>query len=143
MREPILIALALLLVGCGARQDGSICMAIVDPLTPQSAEDSLALQSDTDWQRARAEACVHRQAYRLAHSSDPAQTVATAVMEACDVPVAAAVALIRSKIYTATEGNRSEDRQASAQVYADDALKSYERLALLKVVEGRAGNCRA
>ena len=143
MNKPVLIAVAAIaLAGCQARPNSNICTPIIEPLTPVDVQDSSRLQSDVDWQRTRAEACVHRQAYRLAPSTDPAETVARAALEACDAEIGAAVALIHGRTYDATQGFSREQKLESAKYYADRASKSYERLALLKVVEGRAGKCQ-
>jgi len=142
MNKLILIAIVGTITACQAGPDESICTAIIEPMTPVDAEDSVRLQSNGDWVRTRAEACVHRQAYRLAASSDPAETVAKAALEACEAEVGAAVALMHGRTYDGTAGLNRELRLESAKLYADRAADSYKSLALLKVVEGRAGNCR-
>ncbi len=82
MRTAIVMA-GLLIAGCSKTGANEICSQIIEPQQSSGIEDSLAKQQDPDWQRVRAEACVHRQAYRLAVSPDPAPTVAKAVVVYC------------------------------------------------------------
>jgi hypothetical protein len=74
-------------------------------------------------------ACVHRWAYRLAGSRDPAKVVAEAVVDACNdvanyYPNGAAL--------TSSDEDR-EQYKAARQVAENDAL--------FRVVQSRAGNC--
>lgn len=137
-RRVITVATVLTLAGCGARPDNSICTAIIDPPSPKDATESLALQGDAAWQVKRADACVHRQAYRLARSSDPATIVAKAVVEACRSPISAVGPLI--SLDERDVGVNPPRWVVDSRLREVDGL--YEQRALSKVVEGRAGNCR-
>lgn len=143
MKKSIFIGgIAMGLTGCGAAQDNSICTSVIYPPFPDDASESVALQDDLDWQWKRAEACLHRQGYRLAGSEDPAETVAKAVVEACEAEVGAAAALIHKRDFDQSLAPTVRGKMDEAQESERLARESYERFALLKVVEGRAGNCR-
>lgn len=142
MRIAIIIA-ALVVAGCTNRGDPSICRPILDPPTPADEAASIRLQTDEDWQRKRAEACVHREAYRPANAPDAIQDVAWAVMEACDAPVTKAVSLVHKRAFDDAADSPLNDRVRIAREYEDEARRSYQRFARLKIVEGRAGKCRA
>lgn len=138
MQRTLIVAVAITLAGCGARPDDSICTPIFDAVTPTDTQDSMRLQRDPDWQMKRADACVHRQAYRLAHSTDPAETVAKATVEACE-----AVISTSASINAAHEVDQGYVGVGEVTFRIDSIKAAYERMALLKVVEGRAGKCRA
>lgn len=139
-----ILAAALGLSGCsGGRGDSAVCTPIIEPREASGVEDSLENQRSPEWQRVRAEACVHRQAYRLATSSDPAPTVAKAVVVYCENPIDA-VARVSAfaerdplAIRTPSDGTMKviDDRIAEIKT-------NFESFALSKVVEGRAGKCR-
>lgn len=133
------VAASALLTGCGGRGDPSVCTPILEPTTPSDADASLAAQRDAEWQRQRADACVHRQAYRLAGSGDPAETVAAAVVEACEAAVAHSAAV--NAHWEMEQGYLAAGDQVIQRAAEIEA--NYERFALLKVVEGRAGGCPA
>lgn len=133
------VAASALLTGCGSRGDSSVCTPILEPTTPADAEASVAAQRDADWQRKRADACVHRQAYRLAASGDPAETVAAAAVEACEAAVAHSAAV--NAHWEMEQGYLAAGDQVIQR--AADIKANYQRFALLKVVEGRAGRCKA
>jgi hypothetical protein len=130
---------SVLLVGCGDGKDSSVCTPILEPTTPASTDASIAAQRDADWQRKRADACVHRQAYRLATSGDPAATVAMAAIEACEPAVSHSAAI--NAHWEMEQGYIPAGAEVIAR--AAEIKANYERFALLKVVEGRAGGCKA
>ena len=138
MRQVIITAIVLTLTGCGPRHDNTICAPIIDPPTPKDSTEAVANQSDAGWQVARADACVHRQSYRLANSSDPATVVAKAVVEACGPPISSAArsaAMDEQEVGGTVPGWTIQSRITGIEA-------AYERFALSKVVEGRAGRCR-
>lgn len=128
-----------LTAGCGAPSDPSICTPILEPTTPADADASLAAQRDADWQRKRADACVHRQAYHLAGAGDPAETVAAAAVEACEAAVSHSAAV--NAHWEMEQGYIEAGGQVMQR--AAEIKANYELFALLKVVEGRAGRCKA
>lgn len=135
---------ALLLAGCGASQDGSVCTRIIEPQQSSGVEDSLAKQPDPEWQRMRAEACVHRQAYRLAASPDPASTVAKAVVVYCENPIdGVARVSAHSEIRLLGDHRATEQELDALDKRIAEIKYSFEDFALSKVVEGRAGKCKA
>lgn len=84
MNKLILIAIATTLAGCSAGPDNSVRTAISEPVESESSERYLEQQMSASWNKQKADACVHRQAYRLSQSSDPAETVAKAAVELAD-----------------------------------------------------------
>jgi hypothetical protein len=140
LKKIITAAIALTLMGCGARPNASICEPVVDPASATSIEDGLTLQRDPAWQRKRADACVHREAYTLAASSDPAEVVAKAVGEACEANIDASARLTAAEERDPLGIRQAGDQTIDARI--TEIKAAYERFALLKVVEGRAGNCR-
>lgn len=133
------LALATSLFGCAGPGDG--CEAIIDVVPLPAAEaESIALWNDPEWRRGKAEACIHRSAYRLARGGDDAAVIAPAVSAKCQDDIANAVSLaslqpndLFGSIWP-SEFGLAERRNRSKAYYQD--------FALLKVVEGRAGNCR-
>ena len=70
--------------------------------------------------------CVHRWAYRLAGSPDPAATIAKAVVAGCSDAIA-------YQINQAETGDRVQ--------LSNDIMRSAPELALFHVVQARAGHC--
>lgn len=135
----LLIVAALVLTGCNQGGDPSICTPIFKASTPASSAEALERQNDIGWQSNRANACVHRMAYRLAASNDPAETVARAVLAACSEPIATSVestAQHMQRVFNRT------DQESYDQTVAQ-FTRQFEGEALAKVVEGRAGKCKA
>lgn len=132
-------AFAAMLAGCQNSGDPKICTMIIDPPPPPSLDRQMTSQEEVNWNRTRAEACLHRQAYRLANSSDPAETVAHAVTEACEAPIAESAAWIHKVTW---DGATSDEQAALSEQARLAAIESYGSFALLKVVEGRAGKCK-
>lgn len=122
---------ALTLAACG--QDNSICKIVIEPTT---ADDG---SSNGGREGMAAEACIHRQAYNLAKSSDPAEVVAKAAIESCEQQIDTAA---RTSAHYTTALLKIDDEGHIDQRIAQ-IKESYERFALLKVVEGRAGRCKA
>lgn len=139
-----IIAAALILTGCSNNGDPSVCTPILDPRSASSIEDGIQLQRDPSWQLARAEACVHRQAYRLATSPDPAPTVAEAVVVFCEGPIQA-TADVSAYSEQGKEAIRMPTQETMDIINARIAQikTNFESYALSKVVEGRAGKCKA
>lgn len=128
----ILVAMsALTLAACG--QDNSICKIIIEPTTPDDGSSNGGRESMA------AEACIHRQAYNLAKSSDPAEIVAKATVESCEQQIDTAART--SAHYTTTILKIEEEGHIDQRI--GQIKEGYERFALLKVVEGRAGKCKS
>jgi hypothetical protein len=136
--------LALGLFGC--TQSNSVCQAITDPIALEDPVEMLRLSNTMAWAKSDAEACVHRNGYRLAGAKETADLVARSVVQACESPINKAVSFVRADQYdfavrvvreTTDEADQSAD-EAEAK-----ARKSYLELAIMRVVEGRAGNCKS
>lgn len=139
MKKLILIAVATV-VGCSGKPD-NICTQIIEPRASEAVEDSVRNQGDPEWHRVRTEACVHRKAYLLAPSDDPAETVADAVITYCQPNIDAAASRAAYSEADPTNSGRFDSEMLERRTVEIKA--SYNQLALLKVIEGRAGNCRA
>jgi len=132
------IAVALILTGCSNKGDPAICTVITDPVESESSEQFLKDEMSPSWNKAKADACVHRQAYRLSQSSDPAATIAKAAVEICGGEIATSAILnANEEVHNRIIAMNQRDRRADAIAHA------YEAFALSKVVEGRAGKCKA
>ena len=142
--EACAVALAtIVLTGCTNRGNPTVCTSIQEPPSATSVEDSLASQQDPEWQRVRAEACVHRQSYRLASSSDPAETVAKAVVVHCESPIdGAARVSAHTEIDPAADDIVTPEELNALAGRIAEITANFEKYALSKVVEGRAGNCK-
>lgn len=83
--------------------------------------------------REAAEACIHRWAYRLAGSPDPAAVVADTAFAGCDdIPAVN----VRSRMALARSNNMILDEET-----AEREAQRLKRLALFHVVQARAGHC--
>lgn len=143
MRKCFVGLLALSLVGCG--QSNSICQAIFEPTTVADPVEMLKMSDTLPWTKINAEACLHRNAYRLAPSKDAADIVARAVVQACESEVLKAVSLYRADSYDfAIRVGRATTDEAyqTADGAEANAQKSFLEYAMMRVVEGRAGNCK-
>lgn len=143
MRNCLVGLLALSLGGCS--QSNSICQAIFEPTNVDDPVEMLKMSDTLPWTKTAAEACLHRNAYRLAASEDAADIVARAVVQACESEVLKAVSLYRADSYDfAIRVGRATTDQAyqTADAAEANAQKSYLEYAMMRVVEGRAGNCK-
>lgn len=143
MRIAIILT-GLVLAGCSNTGKNEVCSQIIEPQQSSGVDDSLAKQQDPEWQRIRAEACVHRQAYRLAASPDPAPTVAKAVVVFCESPIDG---VARVSAYAERDPLAiripSEETMRVVDERIAEIKRNFEAFALSKVVEGRAGKCNA
>lgn len=134
-------AVALALAGCAETTNSAICKPIGDSTidgldrSPGNLNEGKA--------RTLAQDCLHRNAYRLAQSDDTADIVARAVVEACEADIGVATALLHKSSYDSFPTRPIAQRTAEAGKVAEAAKGSYREYALLKVVEGRAGDCDA
>lgn len=92
-------------------------------------DDRICLTAPTEIATGDMKACVHKWAYRLARSSDPAKVVAEAVVDACND-----VANYRA------DGSPLENTEEGKRQY-EAALAEAETNALFRVVQARAGHC--
>jgi hypothetical protein len=131
------------LTGCGALPDDKICTAIY-PAPGNGTPAALERARDLPWQRQRVEACLHREAYKLARADADILSITNATIERCQPAFAITVELA---------GNVEERRQLAERetmeiaVAANGVISQWERERLTRmtsawVVEGRAGNCR-
>lgn len=142
MRSAMILGAALMTVtGCSQVGPND---AICEPLPSMlMSEDDSSRHTNPIYQRALATQCIHRLAYRLAMSGDPAPVVADAVMGGCESAVFQAA-------YTAEADDQGRGAEAPMgfDSLTGEAINRYEqsarefrRMALFRVVEARAGNC--
>lgn len=142
VRAAALIGFALAVAGCGvAAEDAEVCSR-----PPSLAAEVAATPKDElgDAMTA-ADACIHRWAYRLARSDDPAPDVAAGVIGACRTPIARwGEALGNAARDDAERVGRvrlvsSETGEADTpeRIIFDNAAD----LAIFRVVQARAGRC--
>lgn len=143
MRKLTVGLLVLSLSGCA--QSNSICQVVIEPISLDDPVEMLKLSNTIEWAKSDAEACVHRNGYRLAGAKEAADLVARSVVQACESPIEKAVSFVRADQYdfavrvaraTTDEADQSADESEAK------ARKSYLELAMMRVVEGRAGNCK-
>ena len=141
----LLILAVVALAGCQAtaKPDPKICAAITDPAEAVSIEDGSAKQQDANWTRVYAEACVHRSAYNFSQGPDSADAISRAVLESCEGKIERAAFNLGEEAAARFATSDQATQRAVAKETRDDALESYDRLALLRVVEARAGHCKA
>lgn len=122
LRGALVATISLSLLGCtpsGLFADGSICT------TPPEAIVS------GDY-----EGCVHRWAYRLSRSPDPARVVAVATVQACETAISWYVT--NNTTMRAALGHAGIDAEAFEAMIQKRAGDE----ALFRVVQARAGHCR-
>lgn len=112
------------------------CLVLACATAACSQQNSSICDKPSAFKKTEAmDACAHRWAYRLAKSSDPAEIVAKAVVEACGRSI-----------------SMEADASHTAEQVAGDPSIEYGRLltdmseiarrhALFRVVQARAGNC--
>jgi hypothetical protein len=111
---------ALLLAGCGSQGDERICSTAPTQIEPG---DMMA--------------GVHKWAYRLARSDEPAEVVARAVARACNDVANYAAERSADKLATQVAG---EPERVRSEAYTGNmALARTE--ALFRVIQARAGDC--
>lgn len=131
------------LTGCGALPNDKVCTAIY-PAPGNGTPAALERDRDLGWQRQRAEACLHREAYKLAVADADILSITNAAIERCQPAFSMTVALA---------GDEEERRLLSERVSAETAFAAnsvasgleserLDRMTSTWVVEGRAGNCR-
>lgn len=131
------------LTGCS--QTNGVCQPVYEATRVDDPGAMLKMSNELPWTKTDAEACLHRNAYRLASSKDAADIVARAVVQACESEVMKAVSLYRADAYdfAVNVGRETTDgAHARATRAEENALKSYLEYAMMRVVEGRAGNCK-
>jgi hypothetical protein len=131
------------LAGCS--QTNGVCQPVFEATQSDDPVAMLKMSNEIPWTKTDAEACLHRNAYRLASSKDAADIVARAVVQACESEVMKAASLYRADAYdfAITVGRETTDgADARATKAEEGALKSYREYAMMRVVEGRAGNCK-
>lgn len=139
------LAVISLLGLAGCSQTNGICQAVFEAMRVDDPVAMLKMSNELPWTKTDAEACLHRNAYRLAPSKDAADIVARAVVQACEQEVTKAASLYRADAYdfAVTVGRETTDNADRRAGEAEaNALKSYREYAMMRVVEGRAGNCK-
>lgn len=136
-----MIGAALFAASCSVGQ-ADICtappdLASIKPIDPNTAT------SEVIYQERRATACVHLWAYRMASSDDDAGTVAKAVVQACEGAVNGHA---NAQGRVAMEPWMADDAAEGINVFEtirEQKVTQMEREALFRVVQARAGKCRA
>lgn len=148
MRTLVVVVAALALGSC-SQGAANICEPVPDLATdigPDPVEKMAA--RDPAWLRTRATNCVHRWGYRLAGSKDEGETVAKAVMKACNDAVNEhADAFARrtaDDLYgdNPTTDAQSHDRFDFIEEGRAFTLAELESEALFRVQQARAGKCK-
>jgi hypothetical protein len=143
MRIAIIAALGLALASCSKGSDSSVCTSIVEPTSPSDPVAMVRQRDTLEWSMGAAERCLHRNAYRLHTSTDEADIVARAVVQACESAVERAVSDRRAQAFQGEpEGTPLAERLKVGDEAEAAARRSWSEFALMKVVEGRAGRCR-
>lgn len=114
------ILATLALVGCANRADDKICATAPN----EGASGDM-------------NACIHKWAYRLAQSNDPADVVAKAVVHACN-DVANEVA---ERVGTGPDAKIGADLERAKTEAYRGIVNVGEMQALFRVVQARAGKC--
>lgn len=142
MRTAFVAAITVSLASCAQGNDPKICTQIIEPPSSTDPVAGVAKRDTLEWSMASAEACLHRNAYRLASSTDEAETVARAVVQACENAVERAVSYRRSGAFASGSDLPLSERVSVGDEAEAAARRSWTEFALLKVVEGRAGKCK-
>ena len=143
MRIILIVASAVALASCSQGQDSSVCTPIMEPTPPSDPVAGVAQRDTLEWSIGNAERCLHRNAYRLHTSTDEADTVARAAVQACESAVERAVSYRRAQAFQGEpQGTPLDDRVEVADTAEAAARRSWSEFALMKVVEGRAGRCK-
>lgn len=126
------------LTGCDRLHNERICSTVI-PLSPSSSNLPDSLRKEET-----AKNCVHKWAYRLARSTDPADDVAEAVMGACwDTVFPWAYARYDAARSRGFAGEVTVSTRTGREIpYGEDAYEELRALALFHVVQARAGHCR-
>ena len=134
------IGLTLAIAGCSndERPNPEICKPIDDNLS----NGTLIGHPELSPAGNAADVCIHREAYRLASSSDDPAIVSRAVVQACEREVSRFVAISRASFYQAVQQSGEGDPAQSANQHVRSIEADLQNEALMRVVEGRAGNCR-
>lgn len=143
MRIAIIAAMGLTLASCSQGPDASVCTPIIEPTPPSDPVAGVAQRDTLEWSIGNAERCLHRNAYRLHTSTDEADIVARAVVQACESPVERAVSYRRAQAFQGEpQGTPVAERVEVGDEAEAAARRSWSEFALMKVVEGRAGRCK-
>lgn len=142
MKKIALVAMvAATLAGCSGKLANQDICTTPRPLDVTVNADDM--RDNPGWQQLNAENCVHRWAYRLAGSSDPANTVAEAVMGACQDTVFRTAYADEQHRKAREEQTDGFDTQTgiSMNLYAA-AWRELRNKALFHVVQARVGHCK-
>lgn len=134
----VLVSAALTACTIEARPNPDICK----PLEDNTREEGLLGDPELSAASIAAEACIHREAYRLASGQDEPATVSRAVIQACERDVSRYVSMTRARFYRAVDQSGEGDPNQAANQHVEVVEARFREEALMRVVEGRAGNCR-
>ena len=97
----------------------------------EKPDDRICLTASANIEQGDWNACVHKWAYRLARSPDPAEVVAEAAVEACEDAIE----------WEITEGRIGKLGPAAKAALTQKLRDTAPKQALFRVVQARAGNC--
>ena len=142
------ILVAMSLTGCGALPNDQVCTAIYDVESSEAGLPSEAVlaerRTNLSWQRQRVEACLHRQAYKLARADADIGSIEAAAVERCQPAFSITIALAgdeEERRLIRVDGS-AEMAFAANSVAASEESERLKRMTSTWIVEGRAGNCR-
>lgn len=142
MRTALIVAMTAVLASCAQGSDPKVCIPIIEPPTADDPVEMVKMRDTLEWSIGNAETCLHRNAYRLAKSTDESETVARAAVQACESAVERAISYRRATAFQAEPSGTPLDERLKVGDEAEAAARrSWFEFALLKVVEGRAGDC--
>lgn len=114
---------------------GALALSSCEQAT--GADDRICETAPSDIAQGDWGPCVHKWAYRLAGSRDPARVVADAAVTACADAIAWQVSHADLSII---QGEGMPERQARI-AFGEQIMESAPKIALFRVVQARAGNC--
>ncbi len=148
MRTLALVGAALI-ASCSTQND-NICARVPNVEEDVGSPTEIAQNMrDPIWLERRAANCIHRWGYRLAASKDDGQTVAKAVMQACEGAVTSYVDAYAAQMADDYQGRYApgvvtqEERESVFIQRNQEKSAQLEREAHFRVQQGRAGKCRA
>lgn len=106
-------------------------VALASCQQPNKADERICLTANATVSQGDWSACVHKWAYRLARSPDPAKVVAEAAVEACEDAIE----------WEITEGRIGKLGPAAKAALTQKLRETALKQALFRVVQARAGNC--
>lgn len=137
------LLVSLFLTGCGQNKGSDVCQPIAEADRPMDGVAQIEMMQTPEYAVAVTERCLHHHAYRLAGASDDMDVIARAAITACENQVERAVSQRRSAAFEEGTGISLSERIQAGDDAEAAARKSWTEYALMRAVEGRAGDCKA